>query len=99
MLPYTQQRMPDHQWLLFSLCALNPQHIIFNKGYDHDPKVDSEQTKNKYDVLKLNDSLTHPYFQNLPVRLVIKRKSLKSLASSNNTSVSSRQQFSQVRLD
>ena len=74
-------RGPTNRWLLDVLATLEPAHINFVKGYSHEkaPVMDDLlQLKVRY--LKMLDDMSFPVFAGLPLSLVIKRKSLKSVA-------------------
>ena len=77
----TAQRMPDQRWLLDALSALNCTHLFFTKSFmperQHDP----------YLAWKLQQIggcvyIEHDLFRGLPPSLLVKRKSLKSMAPS-----------------
>ena len=74
-------RGPTIRWLLDVLATIEPGHINFMKGFSHEkaPVMDKHlQLKVRY--LKMLDDMTYPVFAGLPLSLVLKRKSLKSVA-------------------
>ena len=75
----SHNRMPEHQWLLDALSALNPDHTFFQKDF-YPERAPDPYLQIKIDYLKQNRELEHPLFRGLPLELLAKRKSLKSLA-------------------
>ena len=53
--------MPDHPWLLTTLCTLKPDHKIFDKDYTNKPEYDP-LTPQKWTALQANGKLNHRYF-------------------------------------
>jgi hypothetical protein len=74
-------RGPSNKWLIEVLATLNPSHINFVKGFSHEkaPVMD-ELLQIKVGYLRMLDDMNFPVFSGLPLSLVIKRKSLKSVA-------------------
>jgi len=74
-------RGPSNKWLIEVLATLNPGHINFVKGFSHEkaPVMD-ELLQIKVGYLRMLDDMSFPVFAGLPLSLVIKRKSLKSVA-------------------
>ena len=71
--------MPEGQWLLNVLSALNPSHSVFRRGYMPDRQPDP-YLEVKVAHLKTMMDVSHPLFKDLPMALLVKRKSLKALA-------------------
>ena len=70
--------MPELKWLLDVLSSLNQNHPFFKKGYM--PERQQEPTMElKMAYLRQQVDLTLPVFFDLPLTLLIKRKSLKSI--------------------
>ena len=80
MLRYSQNRMPDLPWLVNVLAIVKPQHVIFKKNYSPD-KFDSIETQAKYEFLKREIGITSKMFKDLPVSLLVRRKSLRYVGS------------------
>ena len=75
----TTNRMPEGLWLVNVLSALNPNHVVFSKGYQPERQPDPYlEVKSAH--LKTMMDVTHPLFKDQPVSLLIRRKSLKALA-------------------
>ena len=60
-LQFTNSRMPDLQWLIFTLAALNPKHKFFSKSF-HPDKPNDPQMNIKLEQLKNNGQLQHSFF-------------------------------------
>ena len=60
-LQFTNSRMPDLQWLIFTLAALNPKHKYFSKSY-YPTKANDPQMIIKLEQLKNNGQLQHSFF-------------------------------------
>ena len=71
--------MPEGQWLLNVLSSLNPSHPVFSRGYMPDRQPDP-YLEVKVAHLKTMMDVSHPLFKDLPLALLVKRKSLKALA-------------------
>ena len=80
MLRYTNTRLPDLTWLQNVLAIIKPSHIIFKKNYSPD-KFDSIETQAKYEFLKREIGLTSKMFKDLPMALLVRRKTLKYVGS------------------
>ena len=75
-------RMPEVKWLLDVLSSLNQHHQFFKKGYM--PERQLEPTHElKVAYLRQQMDLTLPVFFDLPISLLIRRKSLKTIAPSS----------------
>lgn len=77
----TTVRMPDQKWLLDALSALNPGHIFFMRNYTPDRPQDP-YLQWKLQQIGTCSSIQHDLFRDLPPSLLVKRKSLKSIAPS-----------------
>ena len=75
----TANRMPEGAWLLNILSALNPSHPVFKKSYMPDRQPDPN-LEVKVAHLKQMMDIAHPVFKDQPLTLLVRRKSLKSLA-------------------
>ena len=75
----TSQRMPDQRWLLDALSALNPAHLFFTKGFQPD-RPNDPYLQFKLQQITGSPFLEYAVFRGLPPSLIVKRKSLKTLA-------------------
>ena len=73
--------MPDQKWLLDALSALNAGHDFFMKSYTPDRPQDP-YLQWKLQQIGTCSSVQHDLFRDLPPSLLVKRKSLKSMAPS-----------------
>ena len=69
--------MPDQRWLLDALSALNPDHMVFQKGYVPE-KTAVPGLSQKLDLLREHPEMKHPLFIGLPPLLLARKKSLKN---------------------
>jgi hypothetical protein len=69
--------MPDQRWLLDALSALNPDHMVFMKGYVPD-KTTIPGLGQKLELLRECPEIKHPLFLGLPPQLLARKKALKN---------------------
>ena len=77
----TSYRSPTVRWLLEILAVLDPSHVNFVKGYSHEKApIVGESLRLKVEYIRGLGDMNHPVFTSLPLCLVVRRKSLKSMA-------------------
>ena len=80
----TSNRGPTNRWLLEVLAVLKPNHLFFVKGYTPEKAyIADEQLRVKVKFLKRLNDMDHSVFSGLPLSLIIRRKSMKSMAFTN----------------